>query len=339
VIAGRQPPSRWLTDPGWRELLRVVSLRNLRPDETRDYLRVEGVPERMHDQVVAMSHGHPLTLSMLVDAVGGRHGRGRELPEALADAPDVVWALLTRVIDDVPSARHRQALEVCAHARFTTEELLRFALEGDDSHELFGWLRTLSFVEEAPQGLYPHDVARDVLDADLRWRDAGAYADLHRRLRRYMVDRVRQAPGPGLERQDRLGDIVFLSRIHDVTAAYYDLAGMGHAYVDPLRPADRPTVLAMTERFQGAEQAALAEYWMGRQPEGFRLFRDTSGEAIGYGAYLVLHELGEPDLRTGRCSTTTTTTSRRARISRSAGRRTTCTRTTGGGSASTSGWS
>lgn len=45
------------------------------------------------------------------------------------------------------------------------EALLRAVLGGDDSHELFGWLRTLTFVEEADEGLYPHDVARDALTA------------------------------------------------------------------------------------------------------------------------------------------------------------------------------
>jgi hypothetical protein len=36
VIAGRQPPgAEWTADPGWRDLLRVVSLRNLPPADAR----------------------------------------------------------------------------------------------------------------------------------------------------------------------------------------------------------------------------------------------------------------------------------------------------------------
>ena len=45
----------------------------------------------------------------------------------------------------------------------------------EDAHELFAWLRDLSFVEAGPDGLFPHDLARDVLDADLRWRDPDGY--------------------------------------------------------------------------------------------------------------------------------------------------------------------
>jgi AAA ATPase-like protein len=44
VIAGREPPGAdWLADGGWRELLRVVSLRNLPPGDARALLRAEGV--------------------------------------------------------------------------------------------------------------------------------------------------------------------------------------------------------------------------------------------------------------------------------------------------------
>ena len=42
-------------------------------------------------------------------------------------------------------------------------------------------------MEEAEAALFPHDVARDVVEADLRRRDPDTYADIHRRLRGYFV--------------------------------------------------------------------------------------------------------------------------------------------------------
>ena len=46
VIAGRgRPGEAWRRDPGWRDLLRVVSLRNLGPDEARAFLRAAGVAD------------------------------------------------------------------------------------------------------------------------------------------------------------------------------------------------------------------------------------------------------------------------------------------------------
>ncbi len=151
----------------------MVSLRNLSPEDSRQYLHACGVDPARVDQLVELAHGHPLGLSLLADVVvrGG---------EAAADplTPDLVGTLLRRFVEIVPSGRHRRALEVCALARVTTEALLREVLGLEDAHELFGWLRELSFVESGPEGVYPHDLARDALEADLRWRDPDGYRQL-----------------------------------------------------------------------------------------------------------------------------------------------------------------
>jgi hypothetical protein len=50
VVAGRRPPgSAWRADPAWRELLRVVSLRNLSPEDSRQYLHACGVDPARHE--------------------------------------------------------------------------------------------------------------------------------------------------------------------------------------------------------------------------------------------------------------------------------------------------
>ena len=38
-------------------------------------------------------------------------------------------------------------------------------------------------MESGPEGVYPHDLARDALDTDLRWRDPDSYRQLLRRIR------------------------------------------------------------------------------------------------------------------------------------------------------------
>jgi hypothetical protein len=158
VLAGRDPPAAgWLADAGWRDLARVVPLRNLRPSESRAYLSARGVPAAQHPAALSFTHGHPLALSLVADvsATGGD-------PTAFAPErrPDVVRALLERFVQGLPGPRHREALEACAHVRVTTEALLASALGAGDAHELFGWLRRLSFVEEGPHGLFPYDLAR-----------------------------------------------------------------------------------------------------------------------------------------------------------------------------------
>jgi hypothetical protein len=189
VIAGRKPPgSAWRADPAWRELLRVVSLRNLSPEDSRQYLHGCGVDPARHDQLVELAHGHPLGLSLLTDVVvrGG---------EAAADplTPDLVGTLLRQFVEVAPSGLHRRALEVCALARVTTEALLREVLRLEDAHELFAWLRELSFVESGPEGVFPHDLTRDALEADLRWRDPDGYRRVFRGIRGHINGRLQMS--------------------------------------------------------------------------------------------------------------------------------------------------
>jgi hypothetical protein len=100
VLAGRDPPAAgWLADAGWRDLARVVPLRNLRPSESRAYLSARGVPAAQHPAALSFTHGHPLALSLVADvsATGGD-------PTAFAPErrPDVVRALLERFVQGLP---------------------------------------------------------------------------------------------------------------------------------------------------------------------------------------------------------------------------------------------
>jgi hypothetical protein len=291
VLAGRDPPAPgWLADPGWRDLLRVVPLRNLRPEESQAYLSARGVPAARHQAVLSFTHGHPLALSLVADVLA----TGGDPTPAPERRPDVVRALLERFVQRLPSARHRQALEACAHVRVTTEALLASALGAEDANELFGWLRRLSFVEEGPYGLFPHDLAREVLDADLRWRNPESYLELHRRTRRFIVGRLQQTRG--LERQRAFFDLLYLHRNNPIMRATFDWETLSTAHLEPATGQDLPAVLAMVHRHEGDASARIAEHWWGRQPEAFALFRRTDGALLGFIAGLALHRAGPADL-------------------------------------------
>ena len=290
VIAGRDPPSpAWREDPGWRDLLRTVSLRNLDRDDARAYLHVEGVPESQHDAALDATHGHPLALRLLVDVLAQREG-----PVELGAAPDVVRELLERFVAGAPSARHRHALDICAHARTTTEDLLATALGGDDAGELFDWLRGLSFTEQGPHGAFPHDIVRDVLDADLRWRDRAGYVDQHARIRRHVVARLRETTGA--EQKQAVTDLIYLHRRNPMTRALWDWQSFALTYADGATEADRDAILDMVERHEGAESRSLAAYWFDRQPEAFTVFRGGDETPIGFAATLELHRAGAADI-------------------------------------------
>ena len=90
-----------------------------------------------------------------------------------------------------------------------TESLLAEMLDMPDVHDIFNWLRSLSFIESGQRGLFPHDLAREALTADLRWRHPARYAELHRRARQYYARMLQQH---GHEQQRVMFDFVFLHR-------------------------------------------------------------------------------------------------------------------------------
>src|SRR5262249_54983089 len=101
VIAGRHPPaSPWRTDPDWSDLARIVSLRNLPPEDSRSLLRARRIPEDQHAAVLAFTHGHPLALALVVDLLA----RGEQPNFSPEYAPDVVRVLLERFVQQVPCA-------------------------------------------------------------------------------------------------------------------------------------------------------------------------------------------------------------------------------------------
>jgi len=61
-----------------------------------------------------------------------------------------------------------------------------------------------------PSGSVSHDLTREVLTADLRWRNPDWYAELHRRARIYYTTRLQQTHAQ--EQHRVLFDYIFLHR-------------------------------------------------------------------------------------------------------------------------------
>ena len=76
--------------------------------------------------MLRLGRGHPLALALLADAA-----LTGTVPRSLADAPDLISALLESLVRDAPSDAHMIGLATCAKAWLTTEDLLRRTV-GDD---------------------------------------------------------------------------------------------------------------------------------------------------------------------------------------------------------------
>lgn len=277
VVAGRNPPSlAWRSDPGWQTLMHILPLRNLSPDESRAYLAVRTVPADQYEALLAFTHGHPLALSLVADLFAQRPDI-RFQPET---APDIIKTLLEQFLQKVPGPAHRAAMEVCALVRLTTETLLSEVLAMPDAHELFSWLRGLSFIESGALGLFPHDLAREALMADLRWRNPGWYTELHRRARKYYLQRLPLAQGK--DQQRIFFDYVFLHRTNPLVRPHHQWQDGSSLAFETARSSDFPVLLSMVARYEGEESARLAAYWFERQAQGVMVLRDMSNQTRGY---------------------------------------------------------
>lgn len=276
VIAGREPPSPlWAADLAWNEALRVIGLGPLAAAEAEALLERRGVGPSQRPAVLAFAGGHPLALSLAAAvAVDGAGGASDWAP-----APDVLSPLLSRIVGEVPSPVHRLALEVAAHTMTTTESLLRAVVGEERAGEMFAWLRELPFADRSRHGLFLHDLVRDAVDADLRWRDPQGYAGMHHRVGAHLLEQARTADDA--DAVVALRALAYLNRYGPTPSCFSAVEREGDAYEDTLRPGDGATVLAMAAGGEGS--AAATGFWLERQPEAFRVYRSThTGEAVAF---------------------------------------------------------
>lgn len=290
VIAGRVPPGpAWRADQAWRDMVRVISLRNLGPDDSRALLRRCGVDPALHARMVAVSHGHPMALTLLADVVARG---GMPVDDPLT--PDLVHTLVRRFVEAVPSELHRRALEASALTRVTTEPLLRDALEIDDAHDVFTWLRELSFMDAGPDGIYPHDLARDVLDSDLRWRDPETYLRVFHRVRDHIHRRLRTARGH--QQRQALYDEKFVFRNLRGILSPVDWDTWERHDPEPAASGDRTAIVELVRSTEGDASAAIARRWLERQPDAFHVSRADDGTVTGTLALLDLAAASADDI-------------------------------------------
>ncbi len=291
VFASRLSPSDgWRADPGWNSLLYTLPLRNLTPDESRALLNLRTVPITEHDQIIEFTHGHPLAVSLVADVLDQQP----DVHFQPQHAPDIMRMLLSRLVQDAPSTDHRVALEACSLVRHMNEALLEAMLQGPGVHVLFEWLRGLSFMETGRYGIFPHDLVRDILAADLRWRHLDWFNELHRRARHYFHDHLRQTQGQSQRRI--LTELVYLHRDNPVVSQFFEFKVNDAVWTDLARPEDLPPLVEMVRMYEGDESARWAEFWFERQPRSVLIVRDNQSQPMGFMVSLSFSQAQPQDL-------------------------------------------
>ncbi|MDJ0733390.1 MAG: AAA family ATPase [Nostocaceae cyanobacterium] len=292
VLAGRNSPhANWRSDPGWQSLIHILPLRNLNNQESFSYLSKRNIPATQHQKIIDFTYGYPLALSLVADVLT----QEQEFSLQIDAAPDIIKTLLERFIQDVPTPVHRLALQACAVVRITTEAVLGQMLDSPDIANIFEWLRGLSFIESGQLGLFPHDLAREVLIADLRWRNPDLYTRLHQLARNYYSSHLGQAQGQ--EKHRILFDYMFLHRDNTAIRPRFIWGEHSSLQTDSLRETDKDAILEILSKYEGKESGKIATHWLKKQPQNVVIFRDSQPQPAGFTIMVALHEASLEDIK------------------------------------------
>ena len=110
---------------------------------------------------------------------------------------------------------------------------------------MWSWLQRRPFVVCRRGGLTPHDVTRDVLEAEFERRSPDRYRALHQVIHDHVVAGIRATTG--LDRQLLAQQLAYLHRRSPLTAAYYALRAHGSAAVVPARPDEYEQLVSIVE--------------------------------------------------------------------------------------------
>lgn len=165
------------------------------------------------------------------------------MQDGVEASPELLTALLEAVGARQVGPLTCDVMVVAAIVRRVTELLLRDALEIADAAAPFDALQRQSWTLVDRDGLYPHDLVRDVLRAEAKWRDRPRYDRLFARVADHVIANLRSVGPAGLP------DALFLLADHPL---YGRVAAHRNAMLPgPLVPSDIDTVGAMLAPLHG----------------------------------------------------------------------------------------
>jgi hypothetical protein len=269
VLASRQAPSAaWRAAPAWGSLVRPLPLRGLSPSESEALLDRRGVPSGRRAEAIAFAHGHPLALALVAEVI--TQGQGK--PFSPETAPHVVRALLDTFLGGIADPDQRAALEASCLVDAITEPLLQAMTGSPEVHRSFRWLCERSFVTHSRFGVAPHDLVRELVSTDLRWRDFDRYASLFSRAFDFFRERLE------VDAQRAWPALLHLLR---QPGARVDASDSG-LRCEPAAAGDVPELIELVRAHEGVESARLARGWLERGLQGVQVLRGPAGGIDGF---------------------------------------------------------
>jgi hypothetical protein len=148
------------------------------------------------------------------------------------------------------------------------------------AHDLFNWLTTLTFIEKGTAGIYPHDLARDAIAAELHWRNPEWYRHLHIKTQQFFISRLLKQSG---ERQrELLFNLIFLHRVNPAVKPFFEFQETGSSWQDKMKEDDRQHLVAMVKKYEGGTAVEYFSKWLDHEAADVWVFRDAEKTPAGF---------------------------------------------------------
>src|SRR5699024_9298350 len=204
--------------------------------------------------------------------------------------------LLDRFTQEAREDSQLQALDALTIVRELNQSLLAAMLEIDHAGPLYQWLSRLSFVEQRETGIVMHQLAREVLWADISSRASGRYTVFARNAVNWIVDRLEASTALTWHQAAGLAaDAMYALRAAPLVREYMNLDADQSLYLDAWHEDDATEAHAMIARHEGEESLYWFRFWQARVPGSTVVIRDVDRRVRGLFLKLNMENLAPED--------------------------------------------
>ncbi|MDP7104232.1 MAG: AAA family ATPase [SAR202 cluster bacterium] len=276
ILAGREPPIlTWNLAPEWQGLFGAMSLEPLNDEEAIDLLTRTGVTESDSRRIKRIAKGHPLALKLAASTIAERP----ELDLEEIAIPMVVHELTRLYLAEIDDPLTRRAVEASSVVRRSTQSVLGAMLMDAAPRDVYERLSSLQIMESGRDGLVMHDAVREAVAAALKSSDPARHQDYRRAGWRQLRSEVRTAAIADL--WCYTADMLYMIENPVIREAFFP-SGSQQLTVEPARPEDEGSVMAIVQRHERPHAAEAIELWWKRAPHAFHVIRDGDHGVAGF---------------------------------------------------------
>jgi hypothetical protein len=122
---------------------------------------------------------------------------------------------------------------------------------------LFEWLAEQSYVSSGPEGLWPHELVRDAIDEELRWRDPESSRALQHAVNRHLIRQLQKR----VSISHTIFELQYLERRSPVMRRFFDFAALGTISVRPASTVDASGIARLRDAGLPPGERALFDHW------------------------------------------------------------------------------